>query len=564
MSKLLVVPSAKPVPLELQVEFGPISSGMIPVQSRPIIDYVIRKFAPDGFRALVGTAKDEEAILDYLALNPDLAAETVNVGETSSLGETIFRMLCSVAEEPDLVVINLADTLVSEPLPLREFVCYAEREDTYRWTTFRYSDEGMFDLKEKGHFQSSGEAAKAFVGIFAIEGIKRFTEILAKELREAPEHPLDPFYRALAVYFNQRIQETGRAATAFFARAVDWWDFGHLDTYYRSKCSLTSNARYFNDVKVDIVRGTVIKRSANTAKLVRELTWYLKLPPELQHVAPRVLSHDTAPERAFVEMEFYGYIPLNDLFLYGDCDLGVWEMAFAAIRTILDEFAKHAIVPKDRQTAKNALVEMYEGKTLSRLKAMSGVQGFEPFFDPTLTINGRKIWGLSRIVEELPGILRASGLYEIDVLPVIHGDLCFSNILFDRRHGIVRVVDPRGDFGGFDVHGDFRYDLAKLSHSASGFYDLLVNGLFSLETNDSGRHIELRMRARDRHYKVRDYFHLWLSRHWGALSSQVALIESLLFLSMGPLHSDNPRRQRAFLAQGLMLMDHYIHEKEAP
>ena len=30
---------------------------------------------------------------------------------------------------------------------------------------------------------------------------------------------------------------------------------------------------------------------------------------------------------------------------------------------------------------------------------------------------------------------------------IIHGDLCFSNILFDLPNQIVRLIDPRGRFG---------------------------------------------------------------------------------------------------------------------
>jgi len=122
-------------------------------------------------------------------------------------------------------------------------------------------------------------------------------------------------------------------------------------------------------------------------------------------------------------------------------------------------------------------------------------------------------------------------------------------------------VDPRGSFGGFTMYGDPRYDLAKLSHSLHGDYDFLLNGLFRLE--GEGPEVELTVLRRGSHEVVRRLFGEWLAARAGAALPQIQLIESLLFLSMIPLHADRPDSQCAFLAQGLQLFSRIAGKLES-
>ena len=53
---------------------------------------------------------------------------------------------------------------------------------------------------------------------------------------------------------------------------------------------------------------------------------------------------------------------------------------------------------------------------------------------------------------------------------IMHGDFCLSNILYDLRSRICKLLDPRGSFGASGIYGDPRYDVAKLYHSVYGLY----------------------------------------------------------------------------------------------
>jgi thiamine kinase-like enzyme len=194
--------------------------------------------------------------------------------------------------------------------------------------------------------------------------------------------------------------------------------------------------------------------------------------------------------------------------------------------------------------------EMYAGKTRKRLDAMDQSSGdFAPFFAPRVHVNGADVMGLERVFAVFEDVARRVGLYEQSFFTVIHGDLCMSNILFDRRNACIRMIDPRGSFGDYDIYGDPRYDLAKLAHSFLGDYDFFVNDMFQCSFH--GREFRYRPHRTPRHTALQGMFDRWLRRRAGDAYEQVRLIESLLFLSMVPLHRDRPLSQRAFLAQGL-------------
>ena len=90
---------------------------------------------------------------------------------------------------------------------------------------------------------------------------------------------------------------------------------------------------------------------------------------------------------------------------------------------------------------------------------------------------------------------------ESDVM-ISHGDLCFSNILFDTRVESIKCIDPRGitPKGEYSIYGDRRYDLAKLYHSVVGLYDFIIAGRYSLDLNETT--IELEAEKNKGYYQI--------------------------------------------------------------
>jgi hypothetical protein len=193
---------------------------------------------------------------------------------------------------------------------------------------------------------------------------------------------------------------------------------------------------------------------------------------------------------------------------------------------------------------------MYIDKTINRLNRLQNQTGFEKYFDKdTIIINGNEYTPVNDIVERISEDIQSSGLLEADTVNMIHGDLCFPNILYDIRAGGVKLIDPRGEFGNLGIYGDYRYDLAKLIHSVKGHYEFIINDRFSVEESKNG--IEYTIHQSEKHRNRERLFDSLLESRYFEEIENLFAIESLLWLSMVPLHSDSPKRQIVMLAQGI-------------
>ncbi|NLH80592.1 MAG: hypothetical protein GX458_07090 [Phyllobacteriaceae bacterium] len=194
-------------------------------------------------------------------------------------------------------------------------------------------------------------------------------------------------------------------------------------------------------------------------------------------------------------------------------------------------------------------IPLYREKTLERLERFAATTGTS--LDGAWTLNGRLLPSLREIVEVVAAAVPPPAEPDIRV---IHGDLCFSNVLYDFRTQQVKLIDPRAlnGLGEPTIHGDRRYDLAKLHHSVIGLYDFIIAGRYRLELGPE-RGITFDVPREPRIREIQEEF---LATRFGGLSLCDAAslpISILFFLSMLPLHADEPKRQTAMLANALRL-----------
>jgi hypothetical protein len=530
---------------------------MVPFAGKPAIHYIAMPYANNDYRVVIAVNEAADDIGAYFRIDCGLHAQLVSVGHTRQIAETILKVLEAIADVPEEVVINFGDTYVADgPLSGDRFYA-AQQPDSYRWTTFEIDGNGsMGPIHEKHTIKPSGHDQLVFVGAFSFSNPRLLVNHLHAALRNPISLSTDAFYLAVQTYY------AGCAEPHFCCtRACQWFDLGHVDTYYAAR-QQRMGERAFNTVKVDPQRGLLTKKSKHTQKFVDEIAWYLKLPPHLHYIAPRVFSHSLDQAQPFLEMEFYGYPPLSDTYVFGNLDLEVWTEIFNALNVVLNDMGRHHL-RAERATIREALRDMYVRKTTERLAQIRHDPRFAEIFFGRLRVNGLPVRPLAEAMEHLETILETAGLLNADTMCVIHGDLCFSNILYDRRSRLIRLVDPRGRFGPFDIYGDARYELAKLSHSVNGGYDFLVNGLFHLEQTED--EIVLHVFESERHREIQRLFNERVLAGAPGLLRQVRLLEALLFLSMAPLHADKPRSQLAFLARGLeLLRPAYQNTTESP
>lgn len=141
-----------------------------------------------------------------------------------------------------------------------------------------------------------------------------------------------------------------------------------------------------------------------------------------------------------------------------------------------------------------------------------------------------------------------------------HGDLFFGNMLYDPSKKILKLVDPKGGNAASSMMPIW-YDLAKLSHSFMGNYDLMVYGLITPFLNDS---LELSLKIRKEFKKscqlLSNEFREFLSSRKLDIR-RVRLYEGSLFLSMLPLHEEAPLRMSCQLIRAIEIYKYYTEEK---
>ena len=74
MSKVLLMPTAKLVAPELRAEFGPIPSAMIPLDSRPALQYIAEPYLKQGFDLLLAVDERADMVREYVERHPELGA----------------------------------------------------------------------------------------------------------------------------------------------------------------------------------------------------------------------------------------------------------------------------------------------------------------------------------------------------------------------------------------------------------------------------------------------------------------------------------------------------------
>ena len=233
--------------------------------------------------------------------------------------------------------------------------------------------------------------------------------------------------------------------------------------------------------------------------------------------------------------------------MFGNHPLYVWKDIFNACKSFLEVcYSYKNLIDNSYIDNSNKL---YAEKTLSRLSNYSKNNNFD--LDEKLIFNGINLPSLNEIILDINKPLMNS---RSEFISVIHGDFCFSNILFNFRTQSIKVIDPRGlDYNGnLTIYGDIRYDIAKLSHSVIGLYDYIVSGCYELN-EISKYNVNFRVNINDQIIGIQNHFKSlnFIGKTLDELNTSPILIH--LFLSMLPLHNDYPDRQKAFLANALRL-----------
>jgi hypothetical protein len=505
---------------------------LIPVNTRPLASYILERYGRDYDVHLFADHRFVPEV--HRELSPKKYRFGLH-GTDSGRGVVgTLRQALSVLDIADDIIVNVVTTIPTA-IPSQGEIQISH------WPAHSHAEWSAIDPTGNTlRFFLKGEertiASLAFTGVFRLPA-----DVLAKAASEAARED-----DLLSV-----VEAASRLAT-LRPQTVEWIDCGHETNYYKSRATLV-NSRSFNSIRVDTKRGTITKSSTDKAKLAAEAAYLDMLPSPLRIIFPRLITksgnHDSVDA---YEMEYYGYPSLAEYLLYWDLSKHNWWRCFDALRDSLTLFRQcPASIGPIRYR------DFHWSKTIARITTyldhLQDESLREHLEHRSIRLNGRRLQPLDSLLVQAERFITAS--YRETSFGIFHDDFCFNNILFDVVSGLVRLIDPRGSFGPQcpGIYGDWRYDLAKLSHSSIGHYDYLVNGLFEIERPSDGE-FSLDIRLRPNSVWLEEMTS-WLIAEIGDDPREIKVMTALLFLSMCPLHADDSDRQLGFFLRGLDLLD---------
>ena len=299
--------------------------------------------------------------------------------------------------------------------------------------------------------------------------------------------------------------------------------------------------RYFNSLSLN--KTTVTKSSQDKAKLKAEFNYY-QLSPDI--IKPYLVQPHNYTETDSSASYAMDYIPIPDLgfrFTHNQISPEEFIEILSALYTFISKCPQKSL----SGDAKKALSDnLYLNKVHSRVNRLK--------LTPEYCQISTKISALTpysnidEIIQYYDSLYQQiTNTHQLPNIAVVsHGDLCFSNIFYNPSTHELKLIDPKGALSESDLYLDAYYDIAKLSHSICGSYDFFNAGLYCID--DDGK---LTIK-RDNTFAI-DIFKSFLHDHQYDYTL-TRLCEASLFLSMLPLHIDNPHKVVAFIINALNIL----------
>lgn len=519
---MFLIMSAAYIEQELQSEFGMIPPTFLPVGNKPLYIHQLEGLNAEEHVVLSLPQGFEIGNVDKSYLD-NSGVELLWLPEGLTLGESIMYAinLIEIQSGEPLHLLH-GDTLIKDLPTGSDVIGISEVEDAYDWAVYKPLENDIFQV-ERGYDNAREWVAN---GYFSFSSPK----LLVRKLIEEKFSFID----AINSYNVQHKLDVSRVDS--------WLDFGHIHTYYRSKTAMTTQ-RAFNQMHIS--SSAVTKCSVKSEKMMAEANWFQRLPPKLKVFTPQLLSvfEPQKDQLGGYQIEYKHLTALNELFVFGRLPVFVWRRIINACLLFLDSC--YAEKNNNAELAAN-IDDLLSKKTVIRLACWSKDKNID--LDRQWTFNGSKLPSINEIINRIEKYLpngKSSSWY--------HGDLCFSNILYDFRTSNVKVIDPRGltPDAILSPFGDITYDIAKLSHSIIGRYDSIIAGYFHLVWKPY--FIDFSIESQGCTDKVESYFTDLMLQRYGFKEESLLAMQIHLFFSMLPLHSDNPKRQNALAANAFRL-----------
>lgn len=510
---------------EMQAEFGRIPPAFLPIGNAFLIQHQLDELGRQS-NIWVSLPNDYDLTVSQQSLLDKNNLQVIRVEPRRSLGLAVFQSILEMGPDRRLLILH-GDTLVTKPVMVNDdTVSVCEVSEQYKWGIVEVDDSAVSAVYDADRTDAATQDTLILSGYFAFFQPWRFLKcIVARDFSFVGA--IDSYARELKVSAD---------------RHVATLDCGHLKTFYDTRRNLAST-RHFNSIRIK--DGVVYKNSCDQKKIDAEANWLRSVPADLQPFTARLIEDPGAPSSGEYRTLYTSYPSLAELYLARTPQV-VWQKILDSCLAYLDKAAAHIAQEKTSPFRWLVIEKLHQ--------RLAQYPDFLPKRNERLTINGESVGSLDDIVERLAQVVADAPARPTCVM---HGDFCFSNMLYDLRSDRIQLIDPRGLIGSeMTILGDLRYDIAKLGHSILGRYDQILGE--GLQAGGAGGNFTLDIAP--------DLLRDWLEEAFLTARAaeqrfdapEVAAAIVSLFLSMIPLHAEDPARQRALFANGLRVFGRFF------
>ena len=324
---------------------------------------------------------------------------------------------------------------------------------------------------------------------------------------------------------------------------TDLTDYSNLIMYISSGF----DARYFNSIQGN--NYTVTKKSADKKKMKMEYTYYWLLPESMK--SWMVMPYDYKEEKDYASYTMER-MPMTDVAIrwtHGAIDINEFKCLMDKVFYFFSIRKKSKI---EKEEYNKCAKKLYLEKVDERIERLKKLDEFETICK--LIQSGTDYNSIDEIVDLYKRLYEKSmkRVYKSNNYESVigHGDVFFANMLYSKEVNLLRLIDPKGALEEKDLWTNPYYDIAKLSHSVCGNYDFFNVGAYDIELNKKMK-FDLHIHFDNTRYK--EIFKQYL-KEFGYDYILVRLYEASLFLSMLPLHIDNPHKVFGFLLNAINIL----------
>lgn len=313
-------------------------------------------------------------------------------------------------------------------------------------------------------------------------------------------------------------------------------------------------SRHFNSFSIE--DNKITKKSSYTEKFNNEINWMVNIPEEIKVFIPKIYNYKISKKNnnsdfSYITMEYINKKSFDQIYLNQILNKKEIKLFFNYINEFLNK-TKLFTYEISKEEKHKLLYSIYYLKTIDRVNEIKKDKNLKFYYENQITINGKKYHSIKTYMDKLLKTLKNYDLLNSkEPFCIIHGDLCFNNIIFNENK--MYLIDPRGSFGKVGIYGDQIYELSKISHSITG-YDSIINDLFYLNVNEHNEIFYVLNEIKNQH-TFRNHFENLVKKND---LEKIYLAESLLFLSMIPLHNENHKHQLMMLCIAIEKISKFI------